>query len=96
MGRSCRYEAERARCRVLGFLEERTVDDALARPLPRKTLARNLDLSRNQVRYACRTLEAEGLIVCCRLYDDDGGQLGNGYDLTPSGRRMLASMRRVL
>lgn len=95
MGRSSRYEAERARRRILGYLEARAVDDALACPLPRKMLAEHLGLSKNQVRYACRTLEAEGLIVCRRLYDDEGGQLGNGYDLSPSARRLLASIRRA-
>ena len=94
MSRSCRCDAEATRHRVLGYLEARSFDDTLACPLSRRTLAQDLGLSKGRVRYACRTLEAEGLIICRRLFDDAGGQLGNGYDLTASGRRLLVSMRR--
>lgn len=62
--------------------------------ISQKYVAAVLGTSKEQAARILRALESDGLVSCRPRFGGNGGQLENGYTVTPRGARLLESEAR--
>lgn len=69
------------------------VERTASRRIAMRTLAVELGLSIGQVRHLLRSLNLSGAIVIEACHLENGGQIENSYEVTPSGLARLARLK---
>lgn len=95
MARTSREQVRAVRYNVLAYIERRKRNGRKSVSISYREIARALDYSPARVRWACRHLAEDGLLQCMPCFDEDGGQAGNMYAVTPEGRAFVKEYRRA-